>query len=302
MSTASNAPDDVAELEQQVGNAIVDIVGDRGWRRVDLVSRMTVPVQELVLTMFRDDGSTVAVAAPVELNRPLARLRVALYRVDPARGAWLSARFTIESSGTFFRSYNQDYEPDWNPPLADSDYVADLEMFPRELEYTPEWLLDKLPRWKDRPTPPDQDSTELAPLNPVQIGELVGGFRNHLRHRAPADWLQMFVDFRSVGSYVETRAQVITVFGNAVDWEPPEAAAFFTDLRRDMYTSGEGTWTSVELHIVVNGKYSAEYGWYDEPDWDHVPPGDAFRDELAMYPRAADRVPAWLSARADSTA
>lgn len=290
----SGADDDPVELEQRVGNALVDLVGESGWRRIDLISRMTVPVQDLALTVLRDDGSTLEIAPPVDLNRPLARLRVAQYRRDPERGAWFSARFTLESSGAFFRSYNRDYEPEWNPAIEDSSYAEDLKLFARELEHTPEWLLDKLPEWKDRPAPPEKDVTELIPLNQALVGEVVTAFRDHLIQRLPVDWQQLFVDFRSVGGYVEIRAQVMTVFGQMIEWEPPGAVEFFTSLRGDMYKPGEGTWTSVKFHLVVSGKFSAEYDWYDEPDWDHRPDTRFFQEELRMYPREAEHVPGWL--------
>jgi hypothetical protein len=296
---ASGTEDDPEELAQQVGNALVDLVGETGWQRIDLISRMTVPVQDLSLTVLANDGSTTEAAPPVELNVLLAKLRVALYQRDPERGAWFSARFVIDAPGTFYRTYNRDYEPDWKPAIEDSSYVEDLRMFPRALEYTPEWLLDKLPEWKDRPAPPAKDITQLMPLNMVMVGELLDGFRDHLLHRAPAEWQQLFIDFRSVGSYVETRAQVITVLGQAFAWEPPQADGFFAGLRRGMYKAGEGTWTSVKFHLVVSGKYHAEYEWYREPDWDHVPDQRFFREELELYPRDEATVPDWLRTRAN---
>ncbi|GAA2816955.1 hypothetical protein GCM10010470_60460 [Saccharopolyspora taberi] len=121
---------------------MLDLAPEQGWRRIDLLSKMTVPVQELSLTVVMDDGSSPEVAPPDDLNVILAKLRMLLH--TPERGAWFSARITINAPATIDFHYNYDFEPRWNPPIDPACYVEDLEMFPRDRHTTPEWLLDRI--------------------------------------------------------------------------------------------------------------------------------------------------------------
>src|SRR4051812_36596572 len=92
------------DLIQQLGLALLDLVPEEGWRRIDLVSAMTVPVQDLGLTVIMEDGSTPEITPPHELNVVLAKLRMLLY--EPGRGAWFSARISIDPPGQIFYNYN----------------------------------------------------------------------------------------------------------------------------------------------------------------------------------------------------
>ncbi|GAB2713650.1 tetratricopeptide repeat protein [Nocardia thraciensis] len=294
------APDtDLEGLTQQLGNRLVNLIGETGWRRIDLIARSAGRAHDLSLTVLPDNGPAAALAPPTGLAPLLEAIKIAHYRRDPERGAWLSARFLIDSTGPFFRSYNTDYEPDWPFAIEDAHYIDELEAFPRELEYTPEWLLDRLPKWQGRSRHTDSDITEHIPLNVQLVGMVFDSYRDHLLHRLPIDWQQLFVEFRSVGEYVETRANIITVYGQSIEWQPPQAVSFFSELRRDMYTPWEGTWTAIKFHLVVNGKYNAEYDWDNEPDWDHRPDPDHFRQEMQMFPRSEQHIPDWLRARLD---
>lgn len=131
-----------AELIQQLGGALLDLVPEEGWRRIDLVSTMTVPVQDLGLTVIMDDGSTPDITPPKELNVILAKLRTLLY--EPGRGTWFSARISMNPPGRIFYNYNLDYEPVLTEPMAPEHYAEDLKMFPRDEEHMPGWLRAKL--------------------------------------------------------------------------------------------------------------------------------------------------------------
>ncbi|GAA2816959.1 hypothetical protein [Saccharopolyspora taberi] len=138
--------------------------------------------------------------------------------------------------------------------------------------------------------------TPRVPLNPAQIDELLEGVTTQLIHTLPANWEQLFITFRSVGSYVEMPVQLINLMGQVQPWQPPdEVLGAFAGLRHGMYREGEGTWFSARYHLVHFAKVGVEYNWTDEPDWDHTPPAEFFREELETYPR--DEVPEWLRLR-----
>ncbi|MBN6035677.1 hypothetical protein [Amycolatopsis sp. 195334CR] len=137
----------------------------------------------------------------------------------------------------------------------------------------------------------------VVPLNAAQANQLLKEFTTWMVHSAPADWEQLFLTYRSVGDYVELTGQVITVVGSARSWTPPDGAVgFFADLRDGMAKPGEGAWTTLRYHLAHPGGYSAEYDWDGEPDWDHVPPAEFFRQERERYPRTGEHA-GWLLAR-----
>jgi hypothetical protein len=129
------------DLIQQLADELVGLAPD-GWRRIDLVSAMTVPVQDLGLTVIMPDGAEPPVVPPRELNYILAKLRTLCY--EPGRGTWFSARISIDAPGRIFFNYNMDYESPLTEPMDAEHYEADLRMFPRDPAHMPEWLTAKL--------------------------------------------------------------------------------------------------------------------------------------------------------------
>lgn len=141
-----------------------------------------------------------------------------------------------------------------------------------------------------------------VPLNPAQIDGLVQGFTTRMIHSLPADWQQLFITFRCVGDYVEMPVRIITIFGQAREWEPPtDTTEFFLRLRRGMYRKGEGTWSSAKYHLAHLSKVGIDYNWKEEPDWDMLPPATSFQRELELLPRDADHIPNWLAEKLPQT-
>ncbi|MDA3646474.1 hypothetical protein LZ318_04485 [Saccharopolyspora indica] len=137
-----------------------------------------------------------------------------------------------------------------------------------------------------------------VPLNPAQVDELIKGITTRLVHSLPASWDQLFVDFRSVGTYVEVSAQLINVFGQAHEWDAPAwLVQEFADLRQGMYREGSGTWFAVKYHLAHFAKIGVNYEWQAEPRWTQPPPPDSFRQELELFPRDPENTPAWLAER-----
>jgi hypothetical protein len=130
------------DLIQELGIALLDLAPEQGWRRIDLVSSMTVPAQDLGLTVIMNDGSTPTINPPVELNRTLAKIRTMMYQ--PGKGTWFSARFSIDPPASIHYNYNFDHEPVLTPPMEPAHYAEDLKMFPRDADHIPAWLARKL--------------------------------------------------------------------------------------------------------------------------------------------------------------
>jgi hypothetical protein len=133
---------DHEDLIQRLGITLLDLVPEEGWRRVDLFSAMAGTARELVLTVIMNDGTRPEIQPPPQLNEILAELRTLLY--EPGRGAWLSARISMNPPGAIFYNYNFDHEPGLTPPMTPAAYAEELKAFPREPEHVPGWLGDRV--------------------------------------------------------------------------------------------------------------------------------------------------------------
>lgn len=128
---------------------------------------------------------------------------------------------------------------------------------------------------------------------------ILGSVTTLLVQRLPGDWEQLFVDFRMTGRHLETQVSGLTMYGSSFDWElPPEALPFFVQLRDGMARPGHGTWFTLKFHLVHPDTYSAEFDRDAEPDWTQPPAPEHYAEELELYPRDDDAIPAWLRERA----
>jgi hypothetical protein len=139
-------------------------------------------------------------------------------------------------------------------------------------------------------------------LSPEQQQEVLDELAGLLVRSLPGDWNQLFVTYRSIGSFVEPEESVVTVAGGSVQWTlPAEAHSHFLRLRYGMYRPDAGTWTTAKLHLVRPGRYGISYDGDGEPDFRGPVAAKYYREELELFPRPDSRVPAWLSDRAAQT-
>ncbi|MEU5691214.1 hypothetical protein [Actinosynnema sp. NPDC020468] len=130
-----------AELLQRVGGLLLD-AAPADFRRIDVLVRLTVPVQDLALTVYLPDGSTPEVAPPDGLLAAFTELRQVVNK--PGRGTWFSARCVVNAPARIDITYNLDHDPRFVPDVPASVFARDLEVFPRDEAYTPDWLRDRL--------------------------------------------------------------------------------------------------------------------------------------------------------------
>lgn len=138
----------------------------------------------------------------------------------------------------------------------------------------------------------------LPALNPEQQNAILGSITTLLVHRLPANWEQFFLDFRMMGSYLETEASGLTIFGSSFRWQlPDEALPLFLELRQGMARPETGTWLSLKFRLTHPSTYSVEYNRDLEPEWLHAPESKHYVQELEQYPRAETSTPSWLLER-----
>ncbi|MQA61402.1 MAG: DUF4237 domain-containing protein [Actinophytocola sp.] len=63
-----------------------------------------------------------------------------------------------------------------------------------------------------------------------------------------------------------------------------------------MYREERGTWFNARYQLDAPASYNLEYD-REEPEWNILPPPNAYADELRMFPRSEENVPEWLMGR-----
>jgi hypothetical protein len=134
-------------------------------------------------------------------------------------------------------------------------------------------------------------------LTPTEQDALVKQIGLAMLRVAPDDWEQLTVDYRSVGRYSETTGTVVFTDGGTDSWTmPPDLLGLFARLRGGMYREGRGTWFNARYKLDHPSSYNLEYD-REEPSWDQPPPPQAYPDDMRMFPRSEENVPAWLRRR-----
>jgi len=282
------------EQSQEVGNALVD-AAPAGWRRIDLVSRVNVDVQDFVLTVLMNDGRQATVPVPDRVVPAVRRMRDAYF--VPGEGTWFSMRYLIDAPGSVTTLFNLDWDPHWSPSIDPAGWVRDLDAYPRDPEHIQPWLRARLAE-AGRPVPEDAPPARpQPPLDPVGQNWYWDAISNLVVLAAPPDWAQVMLTYRAIGEYTELPVMVRRATdGGLALWEPPrEVAELLAELRAAMYTEGRGTWFQAVAHVSLNSTIEYTYTWDDEPAWDGPRPVAEFARELAQFPRTGNALPGWLA-------
>ncbi|MBB5806083.1 hypothetical protein F4560_005851 [Saccharothrix ecbatanensis] len=144
------------ELLQHIGGMLLDAAPE-GFRRIDLLVRMTAAVRDVTLKVYMPDGGTPEVVPSEGLTAAFQEMRQVLYQ--PGRGTWFSARCVVNAPARIDVTYNFDHDPKFDPPVPAADFARDLQAFPRDEAYVPDWLRAKL---VEAETGPKEASTEEA--------------------------------------------------------------------------------------------------------------------------------------------
>ncbi|GAA3534703.1 glycohydrolase toxin TNT-related protein [Amycolatopsis ultiminotia] len=98
------------------------------------------------------------------------------------------------------------------------------------------------------------------------------------------------IGFAQVGDHLEVRP------GNtAADHEVIER---LTALRAGMYQHGRGTWLQARYLLAPDDSFDFDFFTDADPPWTTPPPPEAYRDELATFPRDDKHIPDWWRLRA----
>ena len=116
---------------------------------------------EYWLTSCRGERSSVRPSREVRLTLPDVRPSQA----DPHRGAWLYSHFWMEAAeGVLHQECDWMREPVISArPIGGADAVAELEYYPRDPEWIPEWMAAKIAAYHEEEARERQEAgTEAA--------------------------------------------------------------------------------------------------------------------------------------------
>ncbi|MFI0350660.1 hypothetical protein [Actinomadura sp. 9N407] len=127
-------------LVQQLGRSMLQNVPP-DWRRIDLKILMLTGVSDVRLTVLTRDGGSPAVDPPRDCVPIAVELRSMMYR--QGEGTWFGMRFMMDPPSAYWVSFNGDFDPMWDPPIAPELWTQDLAAFPRTDEHVPGWLRER---------------------------------------------------------------------------------------------------------------------------------------------------------------
>ena len=121
----------------------------RGWLPETGAARVDVEYNVIaltgdVMTWIMVDGERKSVHLPSDLSFTMYDIRPA--QADPHRGAWLYSHFWMEATdGVLHQECDWMREPviDDDEPVMDGDAALELDQFPRDPEWIPEWMATK---------------------------------------------------------------------------------------------------------------------------------------------------------------
>nr|WP_042181171.1 hypothetical protein [Kibdelosporangium sp. MJ126-NF4]CEL14858.1 hypothetical protein [Kibdelosporangium sp. MJ126-NF4]CTQ96511.1 hypothetical protein [Kibdelosporangium sp. MJ126-NF4] len=134
-------------------------------------------------------------------------------------------------------------------------------------------------------------------LDPVQQNELLGEITGMMVAALAPGWHELMIDYRVVGRNIDIAVGVLGANNEFTLWDPPvEALREFQRLRGGMYRQDEGTWFSARYTVIPPSRFSIQYNWRNQPDFESYPPPAEFALEQERFPRAEAYRPDWYRA------
>lgn len=134
-------------------------------------------------------------------------------------------------------------------------------------------------------------------LDPIQQKDELDGITTDLLGALPPGWRELVIDFRGVGRNLDVAVGVTGPDGKERVWDPPaEVWRAFQRLRGGMYAENEGTWFSARYILEPPGRFTIQYNWQNQPNFDPQPAPEEFAIEQERFPRDEAYMPPWYRA------
>ncbi|MGW3996184.1 hypothetical protein [Amycolatopsis sp. NPDC004772] len=134
-------------------------------------------------------------------------------------------------------------------------------------------------------------------LDPIQQKEELDGITKALVDALSPGWRQLMIDFRAVGRNIDVAVGLTGPDGQERVWDPPaEVWRAFQRLRGGMYTENEGTWFSARYTLEPPSRFTIQYNYENQPDFQPPPAPGEFATEQERFPRDEASMPDWYRA------
>ena len=132
-----------SQIFEKVGGLLRNWLSEEGAKKVDF-EYVAVALTSTYVCWLELDGNWSRIHLPSEISFAMHDLRAA--QADPRRGAWLWSHLWMEASeGVLHQECDWMREPviDDDEPVMDGDAALELDYFPRDPDWIPEWMATK---------------------------------------------------------------------------------------------------------------------------------------------------------------
>ena len=247
----------------------------------------------------------------------------------PGRGAWFWSHLWMEMpEGVLHQESDWMREPDLNmdeePDLY--HYWTELDRYPRDEEFIPDWLRQKLEQWEVERGPafnrriaeleeefyvlthgPRGSQAEREAARTGRLPRMKGGQEFDLARQRVLAWLgdsgseRVDIRIEALGSFQRIDYQ-LTPGGASRPVRAGEGVAEVVErLRHAQALPRHGAWLRSHLWMDAGkGVLHQESDWMSEPDLgDGEPDTDRCAEELEMHPREPELTPHWMRTQAE---
>lgn len=138
-------PLDPTAQNELLSSLVSIVVGEQppDWREVVIDYRNLGRQTDGAVGALDPSGTYQLWEPPAEVWRMFQRLRGGMYR--DGEGTWFSARLTVLPPARFSIEYNWAHRPSFPQWPSPAEFAVELERFPREDAYLPDWFRASLP-------------------------------------------------------------------------------------------------------------------------------------------------------------
>ena len=131
-----------SQIFEKVGGLLRNWLFEEGAKKVDF-EYVAVALTSTYVCWLELDGNWSRIHLPSEISFAMHDLRAA--QADPRRGAWLWSHFWMEAAeGVLHQEADWMREPVISArPIGGADAAVELEYYPRDPEWIPEWMATK---------------------------------------------------------------------------------------------------------------------------------------------------------------
>ncbi|MER7016110.1 hypothetical protein ABT324_32180 [Saccharopolyspora sp. NPDC000359] len=141
----STPPDNSAPEADEIRQQVVDSLlanAPSDWAEIQLDFRASSTICQAEVSGSVLSGSPLLMPPPDGTTGRLKALRAVMF--EPGRGTWFSLHLGVQRGGSPQYRFNYTDDPHWRPPVAPTVFTLDQERFPRDDQYIPDWLRERL--------------------------------------------------------------------------------------------------------------------------------------------------------------